>query len=85
MGVVTMVPLRWIERYSWTSHLFALAILIVVLFVGREINGSIRWIPLGSLITSLRSGKAMCGGVHRRLSSTSFRTVRNHWSGFAFR
>ena len=83
MAVMTMVPLHWIEKYSWSGYLIALAILVLVLLVGREINGSIRWIPLGFFNLQASEVAKLCvvvyiaGYLVRQLE-----TVRNHWSGF---
>ncbi len=46
---VLHIPLRWWERMGGTLLLLSLGLLVVVLIpgVGREVNGSMRWLPLG--------------------------------------
>lgn len=41
------VPIEKWERYNVHLFFVSLFLLILVLFVGRNINGSVRWIPLG--------------------------------------
>lgn len=41
------IPLRLWQRYSPWALVLGVMLLVVVLLVGREINGSVRWIPLG--------------------------------------
>ncbi len=45
--VVLAVPLDIWRRQRYPLLALAFALLVLVLVVGREINGSIRWIPLG--------------------------------------
>ncbi|MGB1271670.1 MAG: FtsW/RodA/SpoVE family cell cycle protein, partial [Endozoicomonas sp.] len=47
MGVMLFIPISRIQQYSWAALFVAFFLLFAVLLVGREINGSIRWIPLG--------------------------------------
>ena len=44
---VVAVPYDWIGRHSAAIYLGGIALLLAVFFVGREANGSSRWIPLG--------------------------------------
>lgn len=44
MGVMMLVPVSRIQKMSWIGLLVAFFLLVVVLIVGREINGSVRWI-----------------------------------------
>lgn len=54
LGIVAMVVMmnfdyRRLKRLSWILFPVSLGLLIVVLFVARDIKGSMRWIPLGPL------------------------------------
>ncbi|MGB0359792.1 MAG: putative lipid II flippase FtsW [Endozoicomonas sp.] len=83
MATMTMIPISRIRQYSWVGFLIAFALLSVVLMVGREINGSIRWIPLGffnlqaSEMTKLCVVIYMAGYLVRHLEE-----VRTRVSGF---
>jgi len=41
------IPVAWWERSGAVLYVLGLALLVLVLAVGREVNGSVRWIPLG--------------------------------------
>ncbi|MBK1721722.1 putative lipid II flippase FtsW [Thiocystis violacea] len=45
------VPTQWWERYGTWLFLVSIGVLVLVLIpgIGREVNGAIRWIPLGPL------------------------------------
>jgi cell division protein FtsW len=45
--VVVQVPIAFWERIAPAAFLGAIVLLVLVLIVGREINGARRWIPLG--------------------------------------
>jgi len=45
--IVFKVPLVFWEEHRIKIFLFSIVLLIVVLIVGKEINGSKRWLPLG--------------------------------------
>lgn len=45
--VMLMIPVERLQQFSWHALMLAIALLVIVLIVGREINGSTRWIPLG--------------------------------------
>src|SRR5690606_11587607 len=47
--LVLMVPVAPWQRLGWLLLAAAFVLLVLVLMVGREINGSIGWIPLGPL------------------------------------
>src|SRR5690554_4519736 len=47
--LVLMVPIATWQRLGWVLLAAAFLLLVLVLAVGREINGSIRWIHLGPL------------------------------------
>lgn len=48
-GVTLMIPIRVWQRMDWVLLLVAMILLVAVLVpgLGREVNGSTRWIPLG--------------------------------------
>lgn len=78
-----LISVATVEKYSWLSLFAGLALLVVVLIVGREINGSVRWIPLGFF--NLQASEAaklliviyLAAYLVRRLEE-----VRTQWSGF---
>ena len=45
--ITTSVPMTWWKRANPYLLLFGVVLLVVVLVVGREVNGSKRWIPIG--------------------------------------
>lgn len=45
--VAFFVPLRFWRRNSFLILFISIVLLISVFFLGREVNGAIRWIPLG--------------------------------------
>ncbi|MDO6834297.1 MAG: cell division protein FtsW [Pseudoalteromonas sp.] len=45
--VTTLVPMSWWKKANPYLLLIGLVLLLVVLIVGREVNGSTRWIPVG--------------------------------------
>lgn len=46
-GFVVMVPLEKWRQYSVPMLITSLVLLVVVLLIGRSVNGASRWIPLG--------------------------------------
>nr|WP_283777666.1 putative lipid II flippase FtsW [Sansalvadorimonas sp. 2012CJ34-2] len=46
-SVAMIIPMEQWERWSWMALAVSGVLLFVVLFVGREINGSTRWLPFG--------------------------------------
>lgn len=46
-----LIPMKVWKEYSWALMLLAVCLLVLVLIpgVGREVNGSRRWIPLGAI------------------------------------
>ncbi|WP_419835634.1 putative lipid II flippase FtsW [Endozoicomonas atrinae] len=83
MGVMMLVPVSRIQQMSWVGLLVAFFLLVVVLIVGREINGSVRWIPLGFFNLQASGVAKLCvviylaGYLVRHLDE-----VRTRWSGF---
>lgn len=57
--VVMLIPVRLWERWSTMLYFVGLALLVLVLIpgVGREVNGAVRWIPLGAF--NLQSSEFM--------------------------
>jgi len=45
--ITQFIPLGFWEKYSVILLGFGFLLLFVVLFVGQEVNGSVRWLPLG--------------------------------------
>ncbi len=45
--ISTQVPMSWWKKANPYLLLIGLVLLLVVLIVGREVNGSTRWIPVG--------------------------------------
>jgi len=45
--ITTLVPMSWWKKANPYLLLIGLVLLLVVLIVGREVNGSTRWIPVG--------------------------------------
>ncbi|MGO2477495.1 MAG: cell division protein FtsW, partial [Pseudoalteromonas sp.] len=45
--ITSCVPMTWWKRSNPYLLLLGLALLVVVLIVGREVNGAKRWIPIG--------------------------------------
>jgi cell division protein FtsW len=49
-GLVTLlIPMHFWQKTNVYLLLLAIALLVIVLLVGRPINGSIRWIPIGPI------------------------------------
>lgn len=83
MLAMMTLPVEVIKKYSVHALFVAFVLLILVLFVGREINGSKRWIPLGffnlqaSELAKVLVIIFMASFLDRRLEE-----VRTAWSGF---
>ncbi|GAB0111692.1 cell division protein FtsW [Pseudoalteromonas distincta] len=45
--ITTLVPMSWWKKANPYLLLIGLVLLLVVLIIGREVNGSTRWIPVG--------------------------------------
>lgn len=82
---IVLIPMRWWYDNSFVLLLMAFLLLLAVLVpgIGREINGSSRWISLGivnlqpSELAKLFMMVYLAGYLVRRLDE-----VRNKWSGF---
>ncbi len=88
LGVIALfctliVPMHSWEKYSGWLLALAFVLLVVVLIVGREINGSQRWIPLG--VVNLQASEVAKLGLVLYLAGYLVRRgdeVRKHWRGF---
>ncbi|ART80844.1 cell division protein FtsW [Oceanisphaera avium] len=73
---------RW-QQFNTALLLFSIVLLVLVLVLGREINGSQRWLPLGPLnvqpaeIAKLALFTFLAGYLVRRQDE-----VRGQWKGF---
>ena len=83
MAGAMLFPTDYIRQWSWVGLVVASVLLVLVLLVGREINGSTRWIPLGffnlqaSEVAKLGVVIYMAGYLVRHLEQ-----VRSSWWGF---
>lgn len=79
------IPTKLWNQYDWLCLLVAFVLLVLVLIpgIGREVNGSMRWIPIGPInLQSSEPAKVlmliyMAGYLVRRQDE-----VREKWSGF---
>ena len=82
--VVSQVPLSAWSRLSWPLLLFSCLLLLVVLVpgIGREVNGSRRWLAFGPITVQPSEVAKFC----LLIFFASFLTRRNHqlrhWSSF---
>lgn len=84
-GLTFLVPIGVWERLGWVLLLVSLLLLVLVLLpgVGREVNGSMRWLKIGPIgmqaseIVKLFLLIYLAGYLVRRLQE-----VRSQWSGF---
>ena len=82
--VVSQVPLSVWSRLSWPLLLFSCLLLLVVLIpgIGREVNGSRRWLAFGPITVQPSEVAKFC----LLIFFASFLTRRNqqlrHWSSF---
>ncbi|MFT5594315.1 MAG: cell division protein FtsW [Oceanicoccus sp.] len=83
--LVTYIPLQWIRNMSGILILLSLISLLMVVIpgIGREVNGSMRWISLGfmnvqpSEFAKLATVLYMASYLERRRDE-----VQSKWSGF---
>ncbi|NVK38868.1 MAG: putative lipid II flippase FtsW [Gammaproteobacteria bacterium] len=83
--VMTYVPLSWIRNMSGALIILALVSLVLVVIpgIGREVNGSMRWVSLGfmnvqpSEFAKLATVLYMASYLERRRAE-----VQSKWSGF---
>ncbi len=84
-SVVFFVPMSWWEKNGWVFLFAGFSVLVLVLIpgIGREVNGSYRWISLGPI--NLQASELMklflliymAGYLVRRQDE-----VREQWKGF---
>ena len=43
------IPMSWWQKYSGTLLMIGIALLVIVLVIGRSVNGSTRWIVVGPI------------------------------------
>lgn len=82
-ALAMITPQKHIERCSGYVLFVALGLLFIVLLIGHEVNGSVRWLPLGvinlqpSEVAKLLLVIYMASYLNRRRDE-----VRNGWWGF---
>ena len=82
---VTFIPLEWVRKVSGVLILLSLISLLMVVIpgIGREVNGSMRWVSLGfmnvqpSEFAKLATVLYMASYLERRRDE-----VQSKWSGF---
>jgi cell division protein FtsW len=84
-ALVYRIPSRFWLDTGWVWLFLALALLILVLIpgIGREVNGSQRWLPLGPFTLQPSEFAKMAMVIY--LAGYTVRReheVRNHWQGF---
>ena len=47
--IAYQIPTKWLFNSGWLLLALALGLLLLVLIIGREVNGSTRWISLGGI------------------------------------
>lgn len=83
--VVSRVPLQFWFKYGWAFLLLSMVLLSVVLIpgIGREVNGSQRWLVFGPFTLQASEVAKICvlfymaGYLQRRQDE-----VQQHWMGF---
>ncbi len=83
--VVSRIPMQFWFKYGWAFLLFSMVLLSVVLIpgIGREVNGSRRWLVLGPFTLQASEVAKICvlfymaGYLQRRQDE-----VQQNWMGF---
>ncbi len=44
-----VIPLEWFQKFSFLAYIVSILLLIAVMFVGEEVNGSRRWINIAGI------------------------------------
>lgn len=83
MAAVQVFPIELWQRWSVLLLAVGSLLLVLVLFTGREINGSVRWIPLGFFSLQASEVAKLCIVIYMA-SYLSRRQdeVRDGWWGF---
>ncbi|MCC4264948.1 cell division protein FtsW [Oceanimonas baumannii] len=82
-ALVLQIPIERWQQYNGGFLILALVMLVLVLVVGREVNGSKRWLALGLInvqpaeIAKLALFTFLAGFLVRKQDE-----VRSHWKGF---
>ncbi len=82
--IVYQLPSQWWQKTGWLALSASIIMLIAVLIIGKEVNGSTRWIGMGTLniqpseLTKLLLISYLAGYLVRRRVE-----VLNSWWGFA--
>ena len=82
LAVLTIEMQEW-EQFSWLSLIVSLGLLVLVLIIGREVNGSVRWISLG--VFNLQASEVAKVGIVIYMAAYLVRRrdeVRSRWRGF---
>ena len=84
MFAMLLVPVEIFRKYQWVSLGIALFLLILVLLVGREINGAKRWINLGFFNLQASEVAKICVIIFMSAYlANQLSVVRKHVKGFA--
>ncbi len=82
-AVCVQVPMRYWKDYNHWLLFVALALLIVVLFIGRTVNGSTRWIALGPItIQAAEPAKLFFFCYLASFLVRRYEDVTENWGGF---
>ena len=84
-GMIGMlvIPIDIFRRCQWLSLGLALILLILVLVVGREINGARRWIPLGFFNLQASEVAKICVVIFMSAYlANQLNIVKTRWRGF---
>ena len=83
-AVALQVPMSWWHKYSGYLLLVALGLLVVVLGIGRNVNGSTRWIVLGPItIQAAEPAKLFFFAYLAAYLVRRRDEVMENWKGFA--
>ncbi len=83
MLVMMVLPIEKIQRFSWAALFLAFFLLVLVLILGREINGSVRWIPMGFFNLQASEVAKLCIVIYMAgYLVRHHEEVRSRWSGF---
>ncbi len=81
--LISQIPLALIQKQGTLFLVFAFLLLSLVLFIGREINGSTRWISFGFFNLQTSEVAKICLIIYMASYLTRYiQTVRKHFIGF---